>query len=386
MILASYSLEHPALQVRRKGGRRVMVLVLLQGGARRVGYEPAGSTTLSFKLARALKGIYRTAGVASATGEFRRRFSKARRSGGAEDAAAYKKVSNLYYDLATDFYEFGWGRSFHFAPRAPGESFKASISRHEHYLAHALGLRPGMVVADLGCGVGGPLLEIVRFSGAKIVGVNINAYQLERARRHAEEADLTHLAEFLESDYLDVGAPDCSFDAAYAIESTCHAPDKVSVFSEVFRLLKPGAPFGSYEWCLTDRFDDQDARHVKAKADIEVTFGLLELDHRQAIDDALRSVGFELLDNRDLAVQAGPSVPWYQPLVGSGLSLAGFRSSRIGRRATTQSLRLLEALRITPPGALKVAKTLSANAEAVVEAGRLGMFTPMYFVHARKPA
>jgi len=53
---------------------------------------------------------------------------------------------NQYYDIATDFYEYGWGRSFHFAIRAEGESLEQSIARHEHYLALKLGLRPGMKV------------------------------------------------------------------------------------------------------------------------------------------------------------------------------------------------------------------------------------------------
>ena len=48
-----------------------------------------------------------------------------------------KKLSDLCYDLATGFYEFGWGSSFHFARRVPGESFKASLARHEHYLANS---------------------------------------------------------------------------------------------------------------------------------------------------------------------------------------------------------------------------------------------------------
>ena len=26
-------------------------------------------------------------------------------------------LANMYYDLVTDFYEYGWGGSFHFAPR-----------------------------------------------------------------------------------------------------------------------------------------------------------------------------------------------------------------------------------------------------------------------------
>jgi sterol 24-C-methyltransferase len=46
-----------------------------------------------------------------------------------------------YYDLATDFYEYGWGDSFHFAHRYKTESLRESIVRHEHYLAAQLGLK-----------------------------------------------------------------------------------------------------------------------------------------------------------------------------------------------------------------------------------------------------
>src|SRR3954462_8452552 len=84
--------------------------------------------------------------------------------------AQYATMVNDYYDLVTDFYEYGWGQSFHFAPRHKGESFEASLARHELYLAHVLGLKPGMKVLDVGCGVGGPMRAIARFSGATVVG------------------------------------------------------------------------------------------------------------------------------------------------------------------------------------------------------------------------
>ena len=341
---------------------------------------------MSVKLFKILKNMQRTSGVSPAIREYEDRFRNAKRGGLENRRSDYKQFTNLYYDLVTDFYEYGWGRSFHFAPRVPGESFQASLARHEHYLAHMLGLKPGMVVADLGCGVGGSLLEIVRFSGAKVVGVNSNAYQLERARELTEEAGLTHLAEYMHCDFLHVDSPDDSFDAIYAIEATCCAPDKLSVYGEAFRLLKPGACFGVYEFCLTDRFDGQDPFHLKIKADIELGGGLLEIDDRQTIDSALRSVGFQVLETRDLSVQAGPSIPWYQPLIGTGLSVAAFRSSRIGRWVTHNSLRALEVLHIAPQGTVRVSETLNLCAIAMAEAGRLGIFTPMYFLHARKPA
>ena len=341
---------------------------------------------MAVKLSKVLKHFQRTAGVAPSIREYEHILEEAK-SGGLESRRRdYETHTNLYYDLVTDFYEYGWGRSFHFAPRVPGESFKESIARHERNLAQVLELGPGMVVADLGCGVGGPLLEIARYSGARIVGVNSNAYQLEHARKLTEEAGLAHLAEYMHCDFLNVDAPDNSFDAVYAIEATCCAPDKPSIYGEVFRLLKPGGLFGAYEYCLTDRFDASNPHHLKIKADIELGGGLLEIEHTQTIDDALRSVGFEVLETRDLTVQTGPSIPWYQPLAGSGLSLAAFRGSMVGRWVTHNTLRALETLHIVPQGTVQVSRILNLCADAMIEAGRLGIFSPMYFLHARKPA
>ena len=293
---------------------------------------------MSVKLSKTLKEKPSTSDVASTIREYEQRYRTAKRGGLESRRSDYKKFNDLYHELAMDFYEFGWDKSFHFAPRVPGESFQTSLTRHEHYLAHILGLSPGMVVADLGCGVGGPLLEIVRFSGAKIVGVNSNAHQLERARILTEEAELTHLAEFMECDFLHVDAQDDSFVSVYAIEATCHAAVKLSIYGEVFRLLKPGSCFGAYEYCLTDRFDAKNLLHLKIKADIELGGGILEIADQQTVLDALRTVGLEVLETRDLSVQTGPSIPWFQPLIGSGFSLTSIRSSNIGRWVTHSSL------------------------------------------------
>ncbi len=40
---------------------------------------------------------------------------------------------------------------------------------------------------------------------------------------------------------------------------------------------------------------------------------------------------------------------------------------------------------MTPQGTVRVAETLNLCADAMAESGRLGIFTTMYFVHARKP-
>ena len=132
-------------------------------------------------------------------------------------------------------------------------------------------------MVSLGCGIDGPLREIARFSAVTIVGVNDNAYQLERARQLTEEAGLGHLAEFLKCDFMRMDIADGSFDAAFAIEATVHAPSKDGCYAEVFRVLRPGGCFAAYEYCLTDRFDSDDPEHRQVKRDLEAVFaGIFE--------------------------------------------------------------------------------------------------------------
>ena len=340
---------------------------------------------MSSKLSGTLANVLKRDAVASTARAYERGYGGDEAGRTERRKRDYGNLVNQYYDLVTDFNEYGWGPSFHFAPRAPNESFAASLARHEHYLAHRLALRPGMRVADLGCGVGGPLREIARFSGATIVGVNNNAYQLDRARKLTDEAGLGHLAEFLESDFMQMDVPDESFDAAYAIEATVHAPSKVDCYGEVFRVLKPGGCLAAYDYCLTDRYDPDNPRHRQIRGDLEVGGALPDIARPHEIDEALREVGFELLESGDLAERAGPGIPWYQPLAGSRFSFAAFRSSKAGRVVTHGSLQLLEALGIVPRGTVRVSGFLNLCAAAMVDSGRLGIFTPMYFLYARKP-
>jgi SAM-dependent methyltransferase len=68
---------------------------------------------------------------------------------------------------------------------------------------------------------------------------------------------------------MHIPTKDATYDAAYAIESTCHAPNRVGVYSEIYRILKPGGVFAAYEWVMTEKYDSSDAAHVAAKKGIE---------------------------------------------------------------------------------------------------------------------
>merc|ERR1712072_982190 len=92
----------------------------------------------------------------------------------------YAELVNSYYDLATEFYEWGWGQSFHFADRRKGESFFSSILRHETYLAGRLAVKKDAKILDCGCGVLGPARNIAKFTGGHVTGITINEFQVKR--------------------------------------------------------------------------------------------------------------------------------------------------------------------------------------------------------------
>lgn len=300
----------------------------------------------------------------------------------------YMGMVNSFYDLVTNFYEFGWGHSFHFAPRHPWESFEGSIARHEMWLAHKLQLSPGKVCLDVGCGIGGPARTIARFSECTIVGLNNNAYQISRGEEHNKVQGLSTRISFLKADFMAIPREDCTFDAAYAIEATCHAPDKLGVYREIFRVLKPGGLLGLYEWVLTRNFDPNNADHVRIKQGIERGNGLPDLEPVAHVQKCITDSGFELLENRDLAESAfgvHTKTPWYHPLSGS-FSLSGFKHMRIGRYLTNRMVAAMEFLRLAPKGTTEVSNLLLLTANDLVEGGQLHIFTPMHFFLCRKPA
>ena len=297
----------------------------------------------------------------------------------------YARMVTAFDDLITDFFEYGWGQSFHFAPMNVGESFEESIAGYQHFLGEAIGLRPGMKVLDVGCGVGGPQRSLARKFGVSIVGLNINEYQLGKCSAYNSKAGLDHLCSILHGDFLNIPAEDGSFDAAYHVEAISHAPDKAAVYAEIFRVLRPGAVFAGYDWCITPLYDGGNPEHRKLKEEIKYGNALPEIASFTEITDSLRAVGFELVEAHDRAPVSAPETPWYRPLEGSSLKLRSLPRTALGRKITSAALRVLEGVRAVPKGSFEVQKILNIAADSLVAAGRLGIFTPMYYHKARKP-
>lgn len=301
----------------------------------------------------------------------------------------YKTMVDSFYNLVTDFYEWGWGQSFHFAPRLKGETFIESIKRAEYYLALRAGMGPKTKAIDVGCGVGGPMRNIQQFTGSDITGVTINEYQVKVGNEYCKAKGIDHKCRLVQGDFqkLDQIFDKETFDVAFAIEATCHSPDRVQCFSGLNKILKKGGVFVGYEWIVLPEkgFDKTNSRHMEIKEGIEVGNGLPTLATSAEIVKSLEDSGFEVLEHFDANanVHSEYQVPWYDTLNGT-YTLSGFRMTRVGRMCTHILVSTLELFRIAPAGTTKVSTLLNATASDLVEGGKDEIFTPSYFFIARK--
>ena len=56
------------------------------------------------------------------------------------------QVTETFYELVTDFYEYGYGQSFHYAPLWNDKENRESIAMFESEIGRQLNIRPGDTV------------------------------------------------------------------------------------------------------------------------------------------------------------------------------------------------------------------------------------------------
>jgi SAM-dependent methyltransferase len=100
---------------------------------------------------------------------------------------------------------------------------------------------PGSVVLDLGCGAGTDLLIAAQMTGpdGRVIGVDMTAGMLERARASAQEMGLDNV-ELRESLIESLPVEDASVDVVLSNGVIDLVPDKVAVLDEIDRVLRPG--------------------------------------------------------------------------------------------------------------------------------------------------
>lgn len=106
-------------------------------------------------------------------------------------------------------------------------------------------------VLDFGCGAGGVTLHIAEAYGpAEIIGYDVEELVIMRARMATAKRGLSSVARFVSSPPGRLPFDDDTFDVVFSKDAMIHVPDKEALFSELFRVLKPGGVFTASDWLI----------------------------------------------------------------------------------------------------------------------------------------
>jgi sterol 24-C-methyltransferase len=235
--------------------------------------------------------------------------------------------------------------------------------------------------------LGGPLREVVKASnGAHVTGLNNNAYQLQRCEAYSIKYGLTDYTSFIKGDFTKMPISNESFDSVFSVEATVHAPRLEQVYGEIYRVLKPGGRFACYEWCNTEQYDANDISMKRIVHAIEQGNSISKLYTTKECIQALKTVGFQVLEQADMGIVDRATNPWYNTLkkMDDG-GLRGFLRSPTGRFYTNSLMGFLDKFGLVPSGVLETSQLLNAAADNLVAGGEMGIFTPMFFFLVEKP-
>ena len=166
------------------------------------------------------------------------------------------------------------------------------------YFAKRAGIKPGDRVLDAGCGVCGPSIDIARtIQSVTIDAITLSPEQAKTARELVRQAGLGDRITVRVGDFHYLPFADRVFDIVFFFGSIGYCYDRQRLFSEVYRVLRPGGNL-----YIKDPFIKEEALSAKDRysiAEAEKIYVIKLYQVRELIESIAR-VGFERITSDDL--------------------------------------------------------------------------------------
>jgi len=130
---------------------------------------------------------------------------------------------------------------------APADEFHIGGRTASADFISQLGLSTRHRVVDVGCGIGGTARFVADRFGCRVCGVDITPEFIDTGRVLTDWVGLGEHIGLQLGSVLEMPFEDGSFDAAIMLHVGMNIDDKHGLFTEVFRVLRHGAPFGVYD-------------------------------------------------------------------------------------------------------------------------------------------
>ena len=157
----------------------------------------------------------------------------------------------------------------------------------------------GLDILDIGCGIGGVDILLVKdYGAASVLGLDVSEHLLGLGRARADRAGLSGRVTFRLCAAPPYPVPDRYFDVAFSKGAILHIPDKPGLFRDLARCLKPGGLFIASDWLKGNGATV--AGSLNGFGAAEITFEIAPAGEMAA---ALHEAGFTSVEMRDRTEQ-----------------------------------------------------------------------------------
>ena len=188
--------------------------------------------------------------------------------------------------------ELIWGDGF-MAPGGEG---------HVDNLVEGLELQ-GKQVLDIGCGLGRPACILAKKYGAYVVGTDLESHLINRSKQRTLEMGLANQTEFIVVKPGPLDFADGSFDVLVSSGAFTQIENKLAMYKECLRVLKPGGVLSCYDWMKSEGEYSQDMlRWFEVEG---LTYAMETIEEHQRL---VLAAGFESIAMSDRS-------PWFRKKV-----------------------------------------------------------------------
>ncbi len=148
-----------------------------------------------------------------------------------------------HYGLADveTLYARVWGDSIHFGLYPTRDlDLEAATIETKRRMADLAGVSVGTHVLEVASGWGATARYLARDRGARVLATNLEQAHTARARMVSDMAGLRSRIDTENADFHTLPFADETFDVWWCQEATVHATCKPQVFTEAYRVLRPG--------------------------------------------------------------------------------------------------------------------------------------------------
>ena len=183
---------------------------------------------------------------------------------------------------------------------APVDEFHVGGRSATDHLFDQLNFSEQEYILDVGCGLGGAARYLASKIKSRVTGIDLTPEYITTAKVLSSWLNLEKYITFEQGSALSMPFQDNSFDGGYMLHVGMNIEDKIALFVEISRVLRPGSTLGIYDIMTQD--EGELVYPVPWATESSTSKLASPAQYRQALKDA----GFEIIsenNRRDFSLE-----------------------------------------------------------------------------------